>query len=169
MDTLPGTQGTVPHMSQLPWHFLNETKIHLVVDGTAYRRGYGNPGDSTLGEVNNCLIDSLRQCLDLSCDCRDVPRDLQKEFGGSEGQDHRRVVTHSSYLDVEFHWQAVLRGLLRHNSSGCDGSFEPNDYCIVALYGDRPGNGVVLGNMNAAQRLVIVNWGDVHFDPCLRL
>ena len=170
MDTLPGTQGTVPHMSQLPWHFLNEAKIHLVVDGTAYRRGYGNPGDSTLGEVNNCLIDSLRQCLDdLSCDCRDVRRDLQKEFGGSEGQDHRRVVTHSSYLDVEFHWQAVLRGLLRHNSSGRDGSFEPNDYCIVALYGDRPGNGVVLGNMNAAQRLVIVNWGDVHFDPCLRL
>ena len=160
----------LPHMSQLPWKFRNEAKTELLVDGVEYRRGYGCPGKPADGETNNCLIDSLRQCLgDVQCDRKAVRRDLQDEFGGDSGQDARRVVTQSSYLDVEHHWQAILRSLLRHNTSGWAGIFDPNDYCIVALLGNRPGHGIVLGNSRAPRRLVVVNWGDVHFDPCLSL
>jgi hypothetical protein len=134
----------------------------------AYRRGYGFPGDSFNEEFNNCLIDSLRQCLgDLQCDRKLVRRDLQDEFGCNNGQDHRRQVTDISYLDVECHWQAILRSFGRHGTSDQIGTFDPNDYCVVALCGDRPGNGIVLGNLHAPRRLVIINWGDVHFDPCL--
>ena len=68
LDTDAGTQGSVPHMSQLPWTFTNNSRTQMLVDGVAYRRGYGFPGDSRNEEFNNCLIDSLRQCLgDLQC------------------------------------------------------------------------------------------------------
>ena len=42
-----------------------------------------------------------------------------------------------------------------------------NACCVITLYGDRPGHGVVLGDMNAPCRVITINWGDVHFDPCL--
>jgi len=170
LDTRAGTDGSVPHMSQLPWAFTNDARTELLVDGAPYRKGYGYPGDGSRGEYNNCLIDSLRQCLDdVSCACATVRRDLQMEFGGYEGPDRRRLVTHTSYLDVESHWQAIVCSLFRHGSSGSAGAVNVAEYCVVALYGDRPGHGVVLGSLHATNRLVIVNWGDVHFDPCLPL
>ena len=86
-----------------------------------------------------------------------------------DGGDPRRRVTQTSLLDVGCHWQAILVGLLRHNDSGLPTTCDPSEYCVVALTGDRPGHGVVLGDRSAIKRLVIVNWGDVHFDPCLPL
>ena len=170
LDTQAGTHGSVPHMSQLPWAFTNNSRTELLVDGTLYRKGYGYPGNSNRGEYNNCLIDSLRQCLrDVSCDCTRVRRDLQTEFGESAGPDRRRLVTHASYLDVESHWEAIVRSLFRHDTSGHVRTEDMTEYCVVALYGDRPGHGVVLGSLHAINRLVIINWGDVHFDPCLPL
>ena len=167
MDAQAGTSGNLPHMSQVPWQFTNAARTELTVDGVAYRRGYGFPGDPLTGESNNCLIDSIRQCLgNLQCDRTLVRGDLQAEFGDST--DIRGRVAHSTYLDVECHWKAILRSLFRHNTSGMTTTCESDDYCIVALYGDRPGNGIVLGSMHAAHRLVIMNWSDVHFDPCLR-
>ena len=157
-----------PHMSQLPWEFVNDARTELLVDGVAYKKGYGLPGNVDRGEMNNCLIDSLRQCLgDIQCDRNAVRRDLQAEFASDLPQDPRGVVTARSYLDVEHHWEAIVRSLLHHNTSGLAPSFDPRDYCVVALFGDRPGHGAVLGNLTAARRLVVVNWGDVHFDPCL--
>jgi hypothetical protein len=88
-------------------------------------------------------------------------------FGTASQQDAREVVTHSSYLDVDRHWEAILQGIFRYNTSGLPRTFDPHDYCLVALDGTRPGHGVVLGNSAAPRRLVVVNWGDVHFDPCL--
>ena len=163
LDTQAGTAGMLPHMSQLPWEFSNQARTQLCVDGAHYRKGYGDPGGS-----NNCLIDSLRQCVPgLACDVQAVRRDLQAEFGDSFGHDPRRRVTGDSYLDVDIHWQAILRSLLLHNTSGLPRLFEVDNYCVVALFGNRPGHGVVLGNASATYRLVVVNWGDVHFDPCL--
>jgi len=168
MDTLSGTQGTVPHLSELPWEFTNNAGTELRVDGIAYRKGYGFPGDPTQGERNNCLIDSLRQCLDhMECDRKKVRADLVEEFGTIHRSDRRRRVTQWSYLDVDCHWQALLKSLFRHNTSGLPSTCDVNDYCIVALDGNRPGHGVVLGDKHAVHRLVIVNWGDTHFDPCL--
>ena len=134
-----------------------------MVDGIVFRRGYGFPGHAYLNDYNNCLIDSLRQCLgNLPCNCRDVRRVLVEQFRNSPG---RALVTHTSYLDVEHHWEAIVQSLL--HLSGDLGIFDRNNYCVVALYGSSEGNGVVLGNRYAARRLVIVNWNDVHFDPCL--
>ena len=148
--------------------FSNRTRTELRVDGFRYRRGYGNPGNGSNGERNNCLIDSLRQCLgSLTCDRMLVRRDLQAEFGAPVDGDQRRIVTGSSYLDVECHWRAILRSFSRHCTAGCPEDCNVDSYCVVALYGDRPGNGVVLGSRNAPNRLVIVDWSDVHFDPCL--
>ena len=155
-------------MSQMPWRFLDAGKIQLEVDGVPYRRGYGFPGDPTKGEYNNCLIDSLRQCLDnLECDCKAVRRDLELEF--DEALDNeRRLVSRTSFLDIGYHWEAIMRSLLRHNTSHRSTAFNPEEYCIVGLDGNRPGHGVVFGRRNAPNRLVVVNWNDMHFDPCLR-
>lgn len=120
------------------------------------------------GEKNNCLIDSLRQCIgNIACDRRLVREDLVTEFGSDASGDMRRFVTLYSFLDVGHHWRAILRSLFRHNTDGRPVDCNVEDYCVVALSGDRPGHGVVLGNRDAPNRLVVVNWSDVHFDPCL--
>ena len=167
LDTQEGTQGQLPHFSQVTWSFTNPERTELVVDGLPYRKGYGNPGEASRGEENNCLIDSLRQTLSLQCDRGSVRLDLQSEFGAPDRLEWRRYVSHNSYLDIEFHWRAILRSLFRHNSSGLASNCDLEEYCVLALFGNVPGNGTVLGNPNARYRLVIVNWGDVHFDPCL--
>ena len=141
-----------------------------MLDGVAYQRRWGNPGDEDRGEQNNCLIDSLRQCLDnIACDRLAVRRDLQAEFGNANHFDPRRNVTENSYLDVGCHWKAIFRSLFRHNTSGRPRECNLDDYCVVALCGLHPSRGgVVLGRINAPNRLVVVNWRDEHFDPCLR-
>jgi hypothetical protein len=169
LDTQAGTGGSVPHFSQIPWKFLNRARSEVLIDGVLYQRGYGNPGDEALGERNNCLIDSLRQCLNIECNRLAVRRDLQAEFGNANVRDPRRNVTRDSYLDVELHWGAIVRSLFRHNTSGNPRECDLDDYCVVALYGNNPDNGgFVGGRLDAPNRLVVVNWGDVHFDPCLR-
>ena len=91
------------------------------------------------------------------------------EFGSDLSGDARRVVGLASYLDVEHHWRSILRSIFRHNTEGRPVDCNVDEYCVVALAGDRPGHGVVLGNRGAPNRLVVVNWSDVHFDPCLLL
>ena len=166
LDARAGTQGTLPHMSQLPWSFEDAALTQLVVDGVNYRKGYGVPGNLNEGEANNCLIDSIRQCLgNLECDRRLVREDLKSEFGNSA--DPRQRVTCNNYLDVESHWKAIVLSLFRHSRSYTQITTNVDDYCVVALYGTREGHGVVLGNVHAVNRLVVVNWSDMHFDPCL--
>ena len=48
LDTEAGTQGSVPHMSQLPWTFTITSRTQVLVDGVAYRRGYGFPGTAQM-------------------------------------------------------------------------------------------------------------------------
>ena len=170
LDSQAGTGGALPHMTQVNWNFINGSNIDLLVDGVTYRRGYGFPGDPERGEANNCLIDSLRQCLGYRvCDIRKVREDLLRDFENIDGGDARRRVTRTSLLDVGCHWQAILVSLSRHNDAGVAPTCDFSGYCVVALSGDRPGHGVMFGNRNPIKRLVILNWGDVHFDPCLRL
>ena len=163
-------------MSQMPWRFTNEGGFnHLEVDGVQYERRHGNPGQSPAGEgLNNCLIDSLRQCLDIVLSPEEavalgkaVRRDLEAEFD-EPLDDQRRLVTRASFLDIGHHWQAILRSFLRHNTSNRSAAFDPNDYCIVGLFGNRPGHGVVFGRRDAPNRLVVINWYDMHFDACIR-
>ena len=44
-----------------------------------------------------------------------------------------------------------------------------DDFCVVALSATNEGNGSVQGALNAPHILVVLNYSDVHFDPCLHL
>ena len=75
----------------------------------------------------------------------------------------RRHVTCDSFLDVDCDWRSILISLSQQVP------FDISEYRIVALYADVVGNGVVLGNTDARQSLVIVNTGNMHFEPCFRV
>ena len=169
MDTQAGTDGALPHYSQVEWHFEGRTdrgSRKVVVDGISYFVGRGDPGRAVDSEYNNCLIDSLRQRLGLIADRTTVRSDLISEFANEVG---RAKVTQSSFLDVEIHGRAILRSLFRHNSSGQTSSYESRIYCIIALYANNVGHGVVVGDRTAPLRLVVLNDSDTHFDPCMPL
>ena len=165
---MPGTGGTVPHRSQVNWVFQREPykgRTTIIVDGKQYYIGHGNPGLGLDldGEENNCLIDSLRQCIGVKCSRIAVRRDLVARHQHDPG---RAKVTLNSYLDVEDHWRTILGSIFLHQTDGESDTFDTEDYCVIGLYrqGD---NGVVLGNLSARYRLVVMNTDDVHFDPCL--
>ena len=115
---------------------------------------------------NNCLIDSLRQCLGIVADCRQVRRDLINEFAGAPGRGHVAV---ASYLDVEARWRSIIRSLFLHNVSGLPVTCNLEDVCVNALSANNAGHGSVEGNMGAPRTLVVLNYNDQHFDPCLPL
>ena len=57
----------------------------LMIDGVQYFVGRGDPGDARIGEHNNCLIDSLRQCLGIQRNYRKVREDLMVAYGNASG------------------------------------------------------------------------------------
>ena len=130
------------------------------VDGKAYDVGRGNPGG-----FNDCLIDSLRQCLSLDTDPRKVRHDLVLAF--ADARDGRARVSSSSYLDLDSHWRTLLRSLFKHNTCGVNPECDLRLFCVISLYRDNVNNGLVVGDINAPHRLVVMNTSDVHFDPCL--
>ena len=135
----------------------------------AYYVGHGDPGQPSQGEYHNCLIDSLRQCVDIHSDRRAVRADLMTQCAQAVD---RAKVTLTSYLDVELHWQSILQSLFKHNRDGLNTTCNFHDYCVIALYVNAQcnvGNGIVLGNVSSPIRLVVLNYSDTHFDPCLRL
>ena len=145
-------------MSQVTWRWQGVGVA--IVDGKTYDVGYGNPGG-----CNDCLIDSLRQCLALDTDPRKVRADLMMAF--ADAQDNRAKVTSNSYLNLDSHWQGILQALFKHNTCGVSTECDLHSYCVVSLYKTNVNNGLVVGNVNAPRRLVIMNTADVHFDPCL--
>ena len=169
MDTEPGTQGSLPHCTQVVWSFITQDKKRVEVDGVSYNVGIGDAGRPWDGENNNCLIDSLRQCIGITADRliklrRQVRDDLQSEFCNAAG---RARVDHYSYLDVGIHWRTILHSFIQH-ASPPPPSCEVNDYCVIALHADS-GGGNVNGDLRAPYRCVVLNWGDTLFDPCLQV
>jgi hypothetical protein len=87
------------------------------------------------------------------------------EFG--HARDERVHVSHNSYLDLDSHWETLLRSLLTHSRSAVRLEFYLEDLCVVSLFRNSENNGLVVGDVNAPRRLVVMNTGDMHFDPCL--
>ena len=158
LDAQSGSGGKVPHMHQVTWQW--QAVGVVIVDRKIYDVGYGNPGG-----CNDCLIDSLRQCLALDTNPRKVRADLVKAF--AHAQEERAKVTDESYLNLDSHWQEILRALFRHNTCGAGAECDIHMYCVIALYKTSVDNGLVVGDINAPRRLVVMNTADVHFDPCL--
>ena len=137
----------------------------VTVDDVSYERGRGDPGQGHKSEYNNCLIDSLRQCLGIDVDRKKVRADLERTYRDAIG---REQVTHTSYLDIESHWRAILQSIFKHNTSNSPRECDLDEYCIIALYATNEGHGWTNDNLNARYRLVVLNTDDIHFDPCLR-
>jgi len=135
----------------------------LRLDGKFYSVGYGNPGSEKDGESNNCLIDSLRQCLNLLVDRKRVRADLIALFGNANG---RAKVTLNSFLDLDSHWQTIVVSLFRHTLCNPIANVQLDNFCVIGLFTDDPDHGVVLGDPSK-RRLVVLNTSDTHFDPCL--
>ena len=150
--------GAIPHMSQVSWHWIGVGTVS--VDGKMYDVGRGDPGG-----FNDCLIDSLRQCLGLDTNPRKVREDLMVAF--ADALDGRARVTPNSYLDLGSHWDTLLRSLFKNNTCGATTECDLQQYCVISLYRNNVNNGLVVGDVRAPQRLVIMNTSDMHFDPCL--
>ena len=118
------------------------------------------------------MIDSLRQTLGLQCDCTLVRADLRRDFSEEKSNEPRYQVGETTYLDIRWHWKAILASLFKHSTSAPTTSLDVNDYRIIALStqgADRGAHGAVEGTFTARHTLVIVNEDDMHFDPCLRI
>ena len=172
MDTMQGTGGSLPHRTQVTWSFTGSRDYHhsriLIVDGKEYFEGYGNPGRADEGESNNCLIDSIRQCLNLMCDRRIVREHLRKKFSRHTG---RARVTQNSFLDVQEHGLDIIQLLYRYNSCGEPDVVDLSRFCIIGLFEITDGDaahGVVVGNAAAPLRIIVLNIADTHFNPVLR-
>ena len=133
----------------------------LVVNGTlTCEERYGDPGDS-----NNCLIDSLRQCLRIESDNMAVRRELQVEFANAVGAER---VTANSYLEVTTHAMAIVRALFKHNRSNRPKDIDPYTFCVVGLSANAAStHGDFAGNVASQERLFVMNIGNCHFNAVI--
>ena len=168
MDTMPGTGGDTS--GQVDYEFCGRPGFDtsmVIVEGVSYKWFYGNHGNSSEGERNNCLIDSLRQCLGIKTDRKKVREDLIREFGNKPDGD-RAQVTHMSFLDIHSHWRAIIQSIIKHNTSNFSTECNLKEYCIIAIYATDIDQGWTNEQLTARYRLVVLNTDDIHFDPCLR-
>ena len=91
---MPGAAG--PHMA-------GELDV-LYADGVVKLNGMFYKKGKASGAGCNCLIDTIRQKLDITADSKEVRRQLQVLF--PNGQDK---VTKSNFLDSGAHWEAIVR------------------------------------------------------------
>ena len=81
------------------------------------------------------------------------------------------TVTATSMLDLKAHWASIMHSLFLHNPDGVPPQIDIESFCIIGLYytGDdnHATHGTVAGNLNARQKLIVLNYRDQHFDPCL--
>ena len=99
---MPDSRSNYKHR-QVCWRFEKErtprgSRRVVVVDDARYTVGYGDPGRAADGEFNNCLIDSLRQCVGIISDRKAVRHALIEEFGSADG---RAKVTDTSESCLE--------------------------------------------------------------------
>jgi len=163
MDAQRGTGGSTRR--QVNVQLQSDDRI-AVVDNERYIQHYGDPGG-----CNNCLIDSLRQCLGLSADCRLVREDLMRQFRDEpqriDGRVNQRYVGPTTFLSVNDHWQSIIRSLFRHNTSNKPTECNIAEFCVISLSSEFRDCGVPLGETTAANRLVVINLYNTHFNPFL--
>ena len=126
------SRGVGPHMRQV------DTKqvLAMSIMGTAS------------GAQNNCLIDSLRQLLDLTVKVSKIRRALQLQF-----RTGAKKVTTRNYLQFDFHAVAILRHM----------GFDPVHFTLICLDLAHTGHGDVIGF--GARRVYLARQGQNHFIP----
>ncbi len=115
-------------------------------------------GDFIMGEASgdqcNCLIDTLRQQLQLECDVRAVRQFVQ---------DRHQTLVRGDYLELQYHWKDVIAGLAHVTG----GDFVPRSYRIVCIDAMFVGNGDVEppNPREGATTLYIARQDANHFVP----
>ena len=138
-----------------PMWWINH-RIVIRIEGVDYFMGAAS------GDGCNCLIDTLRQCLDLVCNVSYVREVLEHRHRGKNSQ-----IGHMAYLQLDWHWRDVLQLLAQHNL--CDRSFDVNDCRVVCVDMNMPGHGDVFGRVAARRILYICRQNLNHFVPLFRL
>ena len=123
----------------------------FIVDGREYMLGCASGAD------NNCLIDTLRQKLNIIASVGSVRRRLQERFPSGEA----RVTAHN-FLELQAHWRAVLEFLGQTAGRPID----TNHYRVVCLDLTIGHSGDVVGT--GALTLHIARVGLNHFVPLIR-
>ena len=127
---------------------------NIVIDSRAYFRGRAS------GQQNNCLIDTLRQSLDLVANMTWVRSQLRRRFSHGPA-----AVTESNFLTLEHHWRATIELLFEADESGKPklSSDTFTIICVDLIYRD---NGEVVGL--GPRKLHIAREGTNHFVPLFR-
>ena len=127
----------------------------VIVNDLCYQLGRAS------GAGCNCLIDTLRQLLDLRCDARAVRNSLRALF--PEGPDR---VTAQNFLDLRMHWQAIVR-LLGEFALPRPVALDPNTMRFVCADMVYLSQGDIVGNSTSIFHLA--RTGTNHFVPLIRL
>ena len=114
------------------------------------------------GSGCNCLIDTLRQCLNLVCNVSYVRQLLEERHRGQNTH-----IEHMDFLQLDWHWRDVLQLLSQHNL--CDRIFDVNDFRVICVDMNLPGHGDVFGRVEARHNLYICRQNLNHFVPLFRL
>ena len=119
---------------------------HVRINGVLFEQG------TATGVDCNCLIDTLRQCLNISdiSIVDSVRNHLETTFCVKCGPDR---VRRGDYLQLDFHWQIVIM-LLGAN---------PELYKIICADWVHKGNGEVVGT--GSDELYIARVDENHFVP----
>ena len=105
-------------------------------------------------EECNCLLDTLRQQLQLHCDIKTVRAFVQAQDAS---------LVQGDYLELQTHWRAVIAGF----AHVLDDVFLASAYRIVCIDATFIGNGDVEGN--GASILYIARQNANQFVPLLRV
>ena len=114
------------------------------------------------GVDNNCLIDTLRQLLKVECDISVVREALRVQFPSGPG-----IVTGDNFLELELHWQAVVRTLLAF-AIGDIAGVDVQDICFQCVDLASPGHGDVAGSPSAPVKFQMARIHRNHFIPLIR-
>ena len=112
---------TVPHMSQASVQFYSDGRlmalqrmsakwwqsyklVEVSVDNQMYTQGYAS------GEGCNCLIDTLRQMLNIISNTKRVRMELKNKFTTGP-----RRIRSGDFLELQHHWKDVIDLLFRYD------------------------------------------------------
>ena len=151
-DSQPGD--SVPHISQLSWCLLGRSESHgaqvVEIENNQFFVGQAS------GDGNNCLIDTLRQKLNLTCSTNSVRSLLRQKFRSGAQQ-----VTESNYLDLELHWWDVITYLGQASNRRLDA----DNFRVVCIDLQYVGHGDVVGT--GPETLYIARENATHFVPLI--
>ena len=165
--------GNIRHRTEVRWQRVgrgHHGERALLIDGEYYSLG------GATGSHNNCLIDTLRQCLNMMANVEAVRLRLMREFDTRCGPLCRESgenctatctkVYRRNYLTTD-HWEAALR-LLGEHGEPRRLTFDTSQFCLRVIELTWQDHGVVLGNPNVQRRLTVAREHGNHFIPVLR-